>query len=56
VRSRTNSSGLIFAEVTVTVPGEESVHAGHAVADAVEDAVRAALGGTVDVVVHIEPS
>jgi cation diffusion facilitator family transporter len=56
VRSRTNSSGLIFAEVTVTVPGEESVQAGHAVADAVEDAVRAALGGAVDVVVHIEPS
>jgi len=56
VRSRTNSSGLIFAEVTVTVPGEESVQAGHAVADAVEEAVREALGGTVDVVVHIEPS
>lgn len=56
VRSRTNSSGLIFAEVTVTVPGGESVHEAHRVADAVEDSVRAALGGTADVVVHVEPA
>jgi len=56
VRSRTNSSGLIFAEVTITVAGGESVTAAHVVADAVEDSVRAALGGTADVVVHIEPA
>lgn len=56
VRSRTNSSGLIFAEVTITVEGAMSIAAGHGIADAVEDAVRDALGGTADVVVHIEPS
>jgi cation diffusion facilitator family transporter len=56
VRSRTNSSGLIFAEVTITVAGGESVSAAHDVADAVEAAVRTALGGTADVVVHVEPA
>jgi cation diffusion facilitator family transporter len=56
VRSRTNSSGLIFAEVTITVEGALSITAGHGIADAVELAVRDALGGTADVVVHIEPS
>jgi cation diffusion facilitator family transporter len=56
VRSRTISSGLVFAEVTITVGGDASIAAGHAIADQVEDSVRAALGGTADVVVHIEPS
>lgn len=56
VRSRTNSSGLVFAEVTVTVSGDASVTAGHAIADAVERAVCDALGGSADVVVHVEPS
>ncbi len=56
VRSRTNSSGLIFAEVTITVSGSSTVAEGHAVADAVEASVRTALGGTADVVVHIEPA
>lgn len=56
VRSRTNSSGLIFAEVTINVEGALSIAAGHGIADAVELAVREALGGTADVVVHIEPS
>lgn len=56
VRSRTNSSGLIFAEVTITVSGTATVTQGHAVADAVEASVRRALGGTADVVVHIEPA
>lgn len=56
VRSRTNSSGLIFAEVTITVLGESTVTEGHAVADAVEASIREALGGTADVVVHIEPA
>jgi cation diffusion facilitator family transporter len=56
VRSRTNSSGLIFAEVTITVAGSSTVTEGHAVADAVESSVRNALGGTADVVVHIEPA
>lgn len=56
VRSRTNSSGLVFAEVTITVAGETPVAVSHDIADAVEDSVRAALGGTADVLVHIEPS
>lgn len=56
VRSRTNSSGLIFAEVTITVSGSSTVTEGHAVADAVEASVRSALGGTADVVVHVEPT
>lgn len=56
VRSRTNSSGLVFAEVTITVSGKASIAAGHDIADAVEAAVGRALGGSADVVVHIEPS
>lgn len=56
IRSRVNSSGLVFVEVTITVAGEASIAAGHEIADAVESAVGAALGGTTDVVVHIEPS
>lgn len=56
IRSRTNSSGLVFAEVTITVAGDASIAAGHDIADSVESAVTAALGGTADVVVHIEPS
>jgi len=56
VRSRTNSSGLIFAEVTITVGGDEPVARAHAIADDVERSVRDALGGAADVVVHVEPS
>jgi cation diffusion facilitator family transporter len=56
VRSRTNSSGFVFAEVTVTVSGKATVADGHAIADAVEAAVADALGGEGDVVVHVEPS
>lgn len=56
IRSRTNSSGLVFAEVTITVAGDASISAGHDIADAVESAVSGALGGSADVVVHIEPS
>lgn len=56
VRSRTNSSGLVFAEVTVTVAGAATVTQAHAIADAVEASVCAALGGTADVVVHVEPA
>ena len=56
VRSRTNSSGFVFAEVTVTVSGTATVADGHAIADAVEASVAGALGGEGDVVVHVEPS
>lgn len=56
VRSRTISSGFVFAEVTILVAGEIRVSESHLIADQVEDSVRAALGGTADVVVHVEPS
>lgn len=56
VRSRTISSGFVFAEVTILVAGEIRVSESHVIADQVEDSVRAALGGTADVVVHVEPS
>ncbi|HRN53747.1 MAG TPA: cation diffusion facilitator family transporter [Gemmatimonadaceae bacterium] len=56
VRSRTIGSGLVFAEVTVLVAGDARVDEAHAIADQVEDSVRAALGGTADVTVHVEPS
>jgi cation diffusion facilitator family transporter len=55
VRSRTSSSGLIFAEVTITVDGDLPVSRAHDVADAVERSVAAALGGA-DVIVHVEPT
>lgn len=55
VRSRTTSSGTVFAELTITVDGGMSVAAGHQLADEVERAVAAALDGPVDVTVHVEP-
>lgn len=56
VRSRTNSSGLVFTDVTITVAGDLRVAAAHAVADEVEGAVRDALNGAADVTVHVEPA
>lgn len=56
VRSRTSTSGTIFAEVTITVRGDATVTAAHSIADAVEAAVGAALGGQADVIVHVEPA
>ena len=56
IRSRTNSSGLVFAEVTVRVSGAATVTESHAIADAVEASVCESLGGTADVIVHIEPA
>ena len=55
VRSRTNSSGLVFAEVTINVDSSLSVARAHDLANAVELSVAEALGA-VDVTVHIEPS
>lgn len=56
VRSRTNSSGLVFADVTIRVAGDLRVAAAHTVADAVEETVREALDGAADVTVHVEPA
>lgn len=55
VRSRTSSSGTVFADVTITVGGALSVAAAHEIADAAEEAVRRVVG-TSDVTVHVEPS
>ncbi|HET8771182.1 MAG TPA: cation diffusion facilitator family transporter [Gemmatimonadaceae bacterium] len=54
VRSRTNSSGLVFVDVTITVDGALPVAHAHELADAVEFAVSDMLG-TADVTVHVEP-
>lgn len=54
VRSRTNSSGMVFTEVTITVAADLPVARAHELADAVERSVAAALG-TADVTVHVEP-
>ncbi|MFT3876882.1 MAG: cation diffusion facilitator family transporter [Propioniciclava sp.] len=52
---RTRESGRQrFAQATVVVPGHWTVARSHDLADAIEDAVRAALPETVTVV-HIEP-
>lgn len=55
VRSRTSSSGLVFAEVTITVAGDLPVSRAHGLADAVEQSVGAMLGAA-DVTVHVEPA
>jgi cation diffusion facilitator family transporter len=49
------AAGRHFADVVVSVPPGAAVEQGHAVADAVEDAVEEVLPGT-DVVVHVEPA
>ncbi len=54
VRSRTNSSGMVFTELTITVDRDLPVALAHELADAVEQSVTAALGHA-DVTVHVEP-
>jgi divalent metal cation (Fe/Co/Zn/Cd) transporter len=48
------AGGRQFADVVIGVPSGSAVAQGHAAADAVEEAVEAALPGS-DVVVHVEP-
>lgn len=55
IRSRTNSSGTVFVDITITVDGTLSVTDAHAHADAVERAVQGDLGAA-DVTVHVEPT
>ncbi len=50
-----SAGGRHFADVVIGVPPGAAVAEGHALADAVEDAVERALPGS-DVVVHVEPS
>lgn len=49
------AAGRFFADVVIGVPPGAAVGQGHAVADAVEEAVEAAVPGA-DVVVHVEPA
>jgi cation diffusion facilitator family transporter len=55
VRSRATASGLLFAEVIIGVDASTSVADAHAIADAVEDQIRRALGAA-EVTVHVEPA
>jgi len=48
------AGGRQFADVVIDVPSSAAVGQGHAAADAVEQALEAALPGS-DVVVHVEP-
>lgn len=53
IKSR-SAAGVVFAELTVGVPGEMSVERAHAIADAVESKLKRDLSLD-EVVVHIEP-
>jgi len=55
VRSRAGASGVVFAEVTVSVAGSTTVADAHAIADEVESRIAEALGAS-EVVVHVEPT
>ena len=55
IRSRYTASGLLFAELTITVPGSTPVDVAHALADRVEDAVTSTYGAA-EVTVHVEPA
>ncbi len=55
VRSRSTPSGLLFAEVTIAVPGDASVADAHAIADTVESKITSELGAA-EVTVHVEPA
>lgn len=55
VRSRYTTSGVLFAELTIAVPGGTSVDDAHAVADEVEAAIAERYGAA-EVTVHLEPA
>lgn len=55
IRSRYTASGVLFAELTIAVPGTTSVDAAHALADRVEAAVASTYGAA-DITVHVEPA
>ena len=55
VRSRSTSSGVLFAEVTIGVAAATSVAEAHVLADEVEARIQAALGAA-EVTVHVEPA
>jgi cation diffusion facilitator family transporter len=55
VRSRAGASGVVFAEITVSVAGSTTVADAHDIADEVEMRIAEALGAS-EVVVHVEPT
>jgi ferrous-iron efflux pump FieF len=55
VRSRSISSDVLFAEVTIGVDGATTVEEAHHIADTVEDKISKELG-VAEVLVHVEPA
>jgi cation diffusion facilitator family transporter len=55
IRSRYTASGVLFAELTITVPGATPVDVAHVLADRVEDAVTSRYGAA-EITVHVEPA
>jgi cation diffusion facilitator family transporter len=55
VRSRYSASGVLFAELTIAVPGTTPVNRAHELADEVEGAVASRYGAA-EVTVHVEPA
>jgi cation diffusion facilitator family transporter len=55
IRSRYSASGVLFAELTIAVPGVTPVDAAHALADKVEAALSARYGAA-EITVHVEPA
>lgn len=55
IRSRYSASGVLFAELTIAVPGSTPVDVAHALADRVEEAVGQKYGAA-EITVHVEPA
>ena len=55
IRSRSSPSGVLYAELTITVTGGTSVSDAHALADQVEERIAEQFGPS-EVTVHVEPS
>jgi len=55
IRSRYSASGVLFAELTITVPGATPVNVAHELADRVEAAL-ASRYGVAEITVHVEPA
>jgi cation diffusion facilitator family transporter len=55
VRSRSNASGMLFADITIAVDARTTVAKAHEIADAIEAAVDRELGPA-EVIVHVEPT
>jgi cation diffusion facilitator family transporter len=55
IRSRYSASGVLFAELTIAVPGATPVDRAHALADRVEEALSSTYG-TAEITVHVEPA